>query len=412
MIKLKVVYITIEDISSGLFSSQVLAPLMKMAEIDSERAFEIIILNRPWKYLEHRRTLKTIRKSVLLKNISIRYIPFLPPLRNVTKSKFLSRSVTYFISFLLLILTDKKKTIYHSRSYWPCASGLLINLKPMIFEPRSLWNLENIAMGSIIRGTSAETYWNNLEKICANRSERIISINDPMANYFSDNYNSSSKNNVIPISFSDSNFSYSSIKRKEIRAKLFLNDKKVFVYSGSFGMTQIGIEFIIKIIGKLNESCKNAHFLFLTPHYEASSIKLITNKVGISSSDYTSIHPKFYEISDYLSASDYGYHSLPIQPDSFTRMGTKVVEYLAIGLPVIVNKHVGAAADILKNKNLGFIIDDDSNSEIINSNLNFVKAVDRTERINFAKEEFEISSIAKKYVTIYNEIDSTHSNNI
>ena len=85
MIKLKVVYITIEDISSGLFSSQVLAPLMKMAEIDSERAFEIIIFNRPWKYFDHRRTLKTLRKSVLLKNISIRYIPLLPPLRNVTK---------------------------------------------------------------------------------------------------------------------------------------------------------------------------------------------------------------------------------------------------------------------------------------------------------------------------------------
>jgi len=411
MTKLKVVYITIEDISSGLFLTQVFEPVKKMAEIDTKRQFNLIVLNRPWKYLEHRKTLKVIRKSLLLqKNISIRYIPLLPPLRNVTSSKFLSKITTYIISFLFFLFVDKKKSLYHSRSYWPCAAGLLTNLNPMIFEPRSLWNLENLAMGQIIRGSKAEVYWNTLERICVNKSEKVISINSQMANYFTKNYNSYRKNVVIPISYSNKNFSYNSVKRKEIREKLLFSNKKVFVYSGSLGMTKINTVSIIQTIQRLNNTFKNSHFLFLTPEYESKSIKKIVDKTTISKKNFTSIHPSFNEISYYLSAADYGYHSLPIQPDSFTRMGTKIIEYLAVGLPVIVNEHVGAAAQILKNKNLGFVIDEKTKTGTIIKNLNLLSDRNRVERINFAKENFEISIIAKNYIKIYNEIDSTHIN--
>ena len=89
-------------------------------------------------------------------------------------------------------------------------------------------------------------------------------------------------------------------------------------------------------------------------------------------------------------------------------MGTKIVEYLSVGLPVIVNEHVGAAANILVNRKLGFTIYNNSNTETISNNLSLVLSVDRQERINFAKKEYEVSSVAKKYIKIYNEIDSIH----
>ena len=109
MTKLNVVYLTIEDVSSGLFFSQVLQPIIQMAQIDCQRKFNLIIINRPWKYLEHRKTLEVIRKSILNhKNIILKYIPLLPPLRNITRSKFLSQLVTTFIGFYFLYLLIKK----------------------------------------------------------------------------------------------------------------------------------------------------------------------------------------------------------------------------------------------------------------------------------------------------------------
>ena len=107
MAKLHVTYITSEDISSGLFASQVLAPIKKMAELNPDREFHLIVTNRPWKYIKHRKTLKLLRKSFLLKNnISLKYIPLLPPLRNFTKSKFLSKIAIYYVSFILSIFAS------------------------------------------------------------------------------------------------------------------------------------------------------------------------------------------------------------------------------------------------------------------------------------------------------------------
>ena len=112
------------------------------------------------------------------------------------------------------------------------------------------------------------------------------------------------------------------------------------------------------------------------------------------------------EISDYLSAADYGYHAIPAQPDSFSRMGTKIVEYLAVGLPAIVNENVGAAASILNEHNLGITINENSNSKFIVDRLKLINEIDRSERINFAKENFEVSSAAKKYLKIYEDLDN------
>ena len=406
MTKLNVVYLTIEDVSSGLFFSQVLQPIIQMAQIDCQRKFNLIIINRPWKYLEHRKTLEVIRKSILNhKNIILKYIPLLPPLRNITRSKFLSQLVTTFIGLLFLIFVDKKNCVYHSRGYWPCAAGILINLNPMIFEPRSLWNHENIAMGTIIKGSAAELYWKNLEKNCVNLSRKIISINKQMANYFLTKYKFSLKSEIIPISFSKKNFSFNLIKRKKIRKKLFLNNKKVFVFSGSFGMNNIGIKSIIKTITILKKNLKNSHFLFLTPKFEALSVQYLVQKIGLNDSEFTSIHPSYDEISNYLSASDFGYHSLPLQPDSFTRMGTKIVEYLAVGLPVIVNKNLGAAANIINDQNFGFVIDDNIKNEKITSNLKKISKINRDTIIIFANQEYELLSVAKKYINVYSELD-------
>ncbi len=363
--KRPVVYVTIDDICSGLFTSQILSGLIKSAENDSGRSFRILVFNRPWKILDHCRRLKVIRKSELPSNLSIKYIPLLPPLRKAAGIKLYSKLVTSYLSLLVYIFVRRTDVILHARSYWPCAASLQAGFRRVIFEPRSLWTLENIAMGDIQEGSSAEAYLNNLEEICVLKSEYIVSINKAMADYFSKRYSSAYKNKIIPISFSDQKFYYNEKKRHELRSALSLTNKKVFVYSGSFGMSQIGLSLIINTVQMIDNAVARAHFLFLTPSYEDLAVARVVEQAGLSRDRFTSIHPNFDQITDYLSAADFGYHALPSQQDSFTRMGTKVVEYFAAGLPVIVNRHVGAAAKILDENTYGFVIDDGMSREAI-----------------------------------------------
>ena len=86
-------------------------------------------------------------------------------------------------------------------------------------------------------------------------------------------------------------------------------------------------------------------------------------------------------------------------------MGTKIVEYLAVGLPVIVNKNLGAAANIINDQNFGFVIDDNIKNEKITSNLKKISKINRDTIIIFANQEYELLSVAKKYINVYSELD-------
>ena len=55
-----VTYVTIEDISSGLFRTQII-DLLKVLSDKSNLKFEVIVLNAPWKYKQNKRRLKEYR---------------------------------------------------------------------------------------------------------------------------------------------------------------------------------------------------------------------------------------------------------------------------------------------------------------------------------------------------------------
>ena len=86
-------------------------------------------------------------------------------------------------------------------------------------------------------------------------------------------------------------------------------------------------------------------------------------------------------------------------------MGTKVVEYFAAGLPVIVNRHVGAAAKILDENFYGFVIDEDMPSEVILEKLRSLSKLKREDIVRFSKEHYEVSTVASSYAQIYSELD-------
>jgi len=403
--KRNITYITIEDISSGLFISQVLTPLLAMAKNDSDRKFEIIAINRPWKLFNHIKSLKTFEDLKNRPNLKIKYLPLLPPLRKSAGNKLYSEFITRYISLILKIFSSRKNNIIHARSYWPCAAAISSGLRNIIFEPRSLWTLENIAMGDIKENSKAEKYWNNLERKCSKISRKIVSINQPMSNYFIKNYSNDKKNMVIPIIYSKDNFNFNDEERHLIRSNLNIENKLVFTYSGSFGMSHIGKLTISKIIKKIKASVSNAHFLFITPKFESDTIKEITTEANLKNNQLTSVHPEHKKISSYLSAGDIGFHALPYQKDHFTRMGTKVVEYFAAGLPVIVNNYVGAAADLIKKNDLGFIINDEMKSTDIKNQINLISQLSRETIMNYAQDNYEIQKVVSQYLLIYSELD-------
>jgi len=398
---MKIAYLTIEDITSGLFKTQILDIIEEISNYDNTVNFKIFILNRPWLYFRHRVFLKEYRAIYNSNNISFCYIPLLPPLRNSLKYYIYSFLVTKWLVLIFqFYINPNKFDIIHARSYWPTFTVLNKNI-PIIFDLRSLWLLENISTGEIKLNSKAYYYWKQIEIDCINKSAVSTCVSIAMVDYVN-NISAISKTALIPMSVNEKYFTFDQKNRNKNRNILNWNEKIIFVYSGSLGQSGINIKAITQLFKSIID-VNDKHRILIITSEQNKYIKKIMANIGIEHNKYIIIHPKLNEISSWLDSSDIGLHALPIQLDSKTRLGTKVVEYWINGLPVIINKNVGAAADYIEKYNVGYVVHDDLENHVLKEKINEMINYDRKYISNFAKNNFSAKHISLQYLQLYQD---------
>jgi glycosyltransferase involved in cell wall biosynthesis len=397
---MKVAYLTIEDITSGLFKTQILDIIEEILNHDNAIKFQIFIINRPWLYFKHKKVLNEYRAISNTYNISFCYIPFLPPLRNALKYYVYSYLVTRWLSFIFNIFINKNEfDLIHARSYW--ATFSVSNSKiPIIFDLRSLWLLENISTGEIKLNSKSYDYWKQIEIDCIKKSAASTCVSIGMVEYVN-NIIPNSKTYLIPISVNEKYFNFNQKNRIKNRDILDWNENVIFIYSGSLGQSGINIKSITELFKKIISLSDNYKILIITSE-KSNYVNKIMSTIGIEILNYKIINPKLNEIASWLDCADIGLHALPIQLDSNTRLGTKVVEYWINGLPVIVNKNVGAAAEYIDKYKIGYVIEEDSKD--INIKINELLNYDRSYISNFAKNIFSAKHISFQYLQLYQDI--------
>jgi len=206
---------------------------------------------------------------------------------------------------------------------------------------------------------------------------------------------------LIPISVKISSFKFSESFREKMRDSLGFVGKTVLVYSGSFGQANINFFALRKFFSFLFASNSNFRILFLTGEKEEKIIRMLEG-VDNCKEKFALIRPSFNQMGDWLSVGDIGVHALPKQLDFATRLGTKVVEYWANGLPVIVNEYVGAAAQLINENELGFVL----NEEIYlqgpsNDFVNKLRFNERGHQSSFANRTFSTNVLSDLYIKAY-----------
>jgi glycosyltransferase involved in cell wall biosynthesis len=98
-------------------------------------------------------------------------------------------------------------------------------------------------------------------------------------------------------------------------------------------------------------------------------------------------------------------HVMSKGPDSHTRLGVKVVEYLSCGLPVIVNSNVGGAAHVISVHDVGAVVDLGHPASIDRLRRLFQCAPAMRERCRaVAESEFSVAASAARWVALYREL--------
>jgi len=168
------------------------------------------------------------------------------------------------------------------------------------------------------------------------------------------------------------------------------------------GLMNSNLEEVAEYFAFLLVLFPEIRFLILTSN-RTVDIPAILSRYGLDQSSYAVRYPNKSELAEWLSAADAGIHAMSSGPDSATRLGVKIVEYLSCGLPILVNKYVGAAADLVRTYGVGVVVDHEDSLQTQRrlEQLFLNSSVPRVDCRRLAIEQFSNDRCAKKYLELY-----------
>lgn len=401
---MKIAYYTHETLTSGLFKTQVQDVLTALSNEQDDNEYTLVVYNYFWTVIKNFKLIGNLKKELSLLKINLCVFPVLLPIKySLTYYPYLE-FLKIFFRFIVLVTYKRKADVHHARGYLLTYGLVENNLKSVIFDMRSLWVLENLSAGNLKSNSKLTNRWLELERTCISSSRFCVGVSKAMGNYVS-NIHEEVDFELIPISVALDKFKFNQYSRKQIRVNQGWEKELVMVYSGSLGLSRINLETLQSIFITLKKKIPELKGIAISEEPKQLFIELF-RRANFKENDYLISSSKEISIDKILSAADFGIHALPLQLDSETRLGTKVVEYLMNGLPVIVNENVGAAAEIVEKHKLGYVFEN-----INDTTFNNIKKMGSDWRkysskasVEFAKNNFASEKIVKMYKSLYRNI--------
>jgi glycosyltransferase involved in cell wall biosynthesis len=250
----------------------------------------------------------------------------------------------------------------HARSQ--IAATIALGLKKrgglkMIFDVRGLMAEEYVDAGHWRAGSIPYRLTKAMESRAFAEADGIVTLTEkiwPLIRDWKGLRNREVNHEVVPCCTDLEVFRYSEEDRARVRTELDLQDRFVLVYSGSVGGWYLA-DKMADLFVELIKMKPNSHFLWLTGG-PGKLIEDLMSERGIKAGQFSVRTVKPVDVPGYLCAADVG---IAFYKPAFSRLATspvKLAEYLACGLPVIINAGVGDSDDLVADQKLGAVVND------------------------------------------------------
>ncbi len=353
----RVLYISYNGMLDPLGQSQVI-PYLK--ELSGEGVqFTLLSFERPNAYTsEGRERCEQLREELAKSEIDWHWLRY---------HKRLSLPATSYdvlsgIKYGSRLVRNKKIEMVHARSHIPATIALRLKQRfglKMIFDLRGLMAEEYVDADHWKKGSVPYRLTKTMESRALQASDGVVTLTEkiwPAIKGWKGLRGREVIHEVIPCCADLDLFRFSQSDRDRLRAELHLQDRFVLVYSGSIGgwyLTDRTADFFVALLKRKPQG----HFLWLTGGDKGLIERLMSDR-GVNSSQFTVRRVAPSEVPGYLSASDVG---IAFYKPTFSRLATspvKVSEYLACGLPVIVNAGVGDSDTFVTAQKVGSVVKD------------------------------------------------------
>jgi glycosyltransferase involved in cell wall biosynthesis len=209
---------------------------------------------------------------------------------------------------------------------------------------------------------------------------------------------------VIPCCVDLSLFKFSDEERERRRSELGLGDRFTLVYSGSLDgwyLTESMVDFFAAFL----KGRSDAHLLWLTTGSHERVRELMRSR-NVDSANFSVHAVASAAVPSYLVAADAGMAFIKRCMSKIASSPTKNGEYLACGLPLIINAGVGDSDALIDDWKAGVLIEEFTDAEYLAAGRRIEEMVGHAnvrERARAVAEElFDLANIgAVKYAALY-----------
>ncbi len=239
-------------------------------------------------------------------------------------------------------------SLVHARSDLPAASALLARTPSWVWDVRSFWADQRIAMGTLARGSPEERVLRAVESMSASRAAAIVTLTKAAIDVLVRRHGEDVRERatVIPTCVDTARFALTPFRDK---ARLQL------VLSGSFNPLY-DLETTLGLVAAIRRR-RPADLTMIRPGPSLWDGPILEAGGCVESAKFTDMPARLQDSTAGLSI---------LRPDDSDALAgcvpTKLAEFLATGRPVVVNRRLGDMDELLSRYHCGVVVADRSQS--------------------------------------------------
>jgi len=379
---MRILYVTWgEDLlTSGILENQVINQLVVTRQQHADLQYTYLCAMPVFWKRRHKRTNSILEeKQLRLKAAGIRteifyyWLPVRARHTAIVAHRLLAPVFyTWFRKIARICATENIHAI-HARAYTgtvvAAAAKRFCRLNvPLVFDTRGLYVDELLQLKFIKEDSFWHRLWKNAEELAYKMSAVVLNVSAPFSAYVSKKFLlDAGRVKTIHTSVNVDVFQPAR-QRPATRQKRFKSRAVRLVYCGDLGGSSWHrTDSLFAAYNLIRKSLPDAALTIISPANETAIRSEIVS--SFPNADELLAHTRFLrtynaaETAGYLAEADLGlfsYHELLPGSEQYLSdivLGSKTGEYLAAGLPIIVNSSAKAAAELVKVHKIGMVYD-------------------------------------------------------
>jgi glycosyltransferase involved in cell wall biosynthesis len=347
-------YLTYSGMTEPLGRSQVLPYLFGLARAGV--SFDLVSFEPAGTDAKH---LKHTRE--LIQDNGIRWHPTVRSARHNLPTKLWESSLAVLAAIPHAL--RQRPQILHSRHYLTTASAdIIASAMPntrLLFDCRGMMGDEYVASGHWTEDRIEYKLLKRVERRLFRRAEGVVVLTARLAEHLRNEHAFGPKTlvEVVPCCVDEARYASAHATRDAARSELGLpQDAVVVAYSGTLGSWYLERE-MAEFFAKIRRESADARCLILSRDKPTTFLRELA-RLGVPETAVVAraVHPE--DMPKMLSAGDIG---LSFIKPGFSKLGsspTKVAEYLAAGLVVVLNSHIGDQRELTEHTDACVVLDD------------------------------------------------------